>query len=161
MIPYLHIVLVEPEIPENTGNVGRTCVALGCPLHLVGRLGFSLEEKRIRRSGLDYWPNLDVTHHATWEAFEKSLVDGARLYFLSTKGRRSVWETAFEKPCYLVFGSESRGLPPSFYKRFYDRLTRIPMRNGIRSLNLGTAVGVATYEAARQIQRSQGNVIVE
>jgi tRNA (cytidine/uridine-2'-O-)-methyltransferase len=147
----LHIVLVEPEIPQNTGNIGRTCVGLGATLHLVGELGFSLEAKDVKRAGLDYWAHLKLMRHLTWDAFEAALPAEASLFFFSTKGSSSLWDMRFRAPVYFVFGSESRGLPPSFYKRFRESLVRIPIEKEIRSLNLATAVGIAAYDAARQL----------
>ena len=147
----LHIVLVEPEIPGNTGNAGRTCVGLGAPLHLVGRLGFSINERELKRAGLDYWPKLAFRSYADWPTFLATLPKDADLCFFSTKGTVSLWEKRFVRPSYLVFGSESRGFPPSFYETYRDRLVRIPVCPEIRSLNLATAVGVAAFEAARQL----------
>lgn len=146
----LHVVLVEPEIPQNTGNIGRTCVGLGATLHLVGKLGFSLEEKDLKRAGLDYWPKLNLERHDKWNDFLATLPSDASLYFLSTHGAESIWATTFRAPCYLIFGSESRGLPPSFYERYKSSLIRIPIDPAIRSLNLATAVGVTAFEASRQ-----------
>ena len=147
----LHIVLVEPEIPQNAGNIGRTCVALGARLHLVGRLGFSVDDREVKRAGLDYWEHLRLTRHETWDAFAASLPAGACLTFLSTKGERPFWDVPLSAPLYLVFGSESRGLPPSFYERYRDRLARLPQRPEARSLNLAVAVGAAGYDAARRL----------
>ena len=152
--PLIHIVLIEPEIPQNTGNIGRTCLGLGAALHLVGKLGFSLEEKALKRAGLDYWSKLKLYRHRNWETFLSVLPDTAHLSFFSKHGTRSMWETPFAPPVYLVFGSESRGFPPSFYKTYKDRLIRIPIQDEIRSLNLSTAVGVAAFEVARQMVQS-------
>ncbi len=148
----LHLVLVEPEIPPNTGNVGRTCVGLGATLHLVGKLGFSLADKDLKRAGLDYWPKLTYHVHATWEAFEKTLPADADVNFFSTHGKISFWEKKYRSPCYLIFGSESHGFPPDFYERYKERLIRIPVGGDIRSLNLSVAAGVAAFEARRQMQ---------
>lgn len=147
----LHIVLIEPEIPQNTGNIGRSCIGLGATLHLVGRLGFSLSGKEIRRSGLDYWPKLKLVQHKDWETFLRTLPKEAALHFFSTKGKQTFWEREFRSPCYLIFGSESRGLPPSFYRDYEDRLVRIPHSKDIRSLNLSAAVGIAAFEATRRM----------
>lgn len=152
MTAVLNIVLIEPEIPQNTGNVGRTCVALGATLHLVGKLGFSLEEKWIRRAGLDYWPKLTHRHYPDWESFEGTLPAGADVTFLSTKTDRVLWDKEFSTPAFLAFGNESRGLPAPFYERYRERLYRLPMAPGIRSLNLSTSVGAAAYAAARQLR---------
>ncbi|MCG3205561.1 MAG: tRNA (cytidine(34)-2'-O)-methyltransferase [Elusimicrobia bacterium] len=145
----LNIVLIEPEIPQNTGNIGRTCVGLDATLHLVGQLGFSLDEKDLKRAGLDYWPKLKLKRHDRWESFLASIEPTASLTFFSTHGTQSLWEVSFQFPCYLVFGSESRGFPPSFYERYKNSLVRIPTTGPIRSLNLSTAVGIAAFEAVR------------
>ncbi len=148
--------LVEPEIPQNTGNVGRTCVGLGATLHLVGRLGFSLEERALKRAGLDYWPKLRLQVHPDWNAFLNSTSSPGQgegnMFFFSTKGRKSLWEAKIAAPAYLVFGKESSGFPPRFYTEYEDKLLRIPVLDTIRSLNLATAVGVAAFEAARQLE---------
>lgn len=150
--PRLHVVLVEPEIPQNAGNVGRTCLALGARLHLVGRLGFSLDEKSLKRAGLDYWASVDLAVHASWDDFLSTVPSGAKLLFLSSRGRRTLWDAELGEPLYLVFGSESRGLPPSFYRRHDDALVRLPSTAAVRSLNLATAVGIAAYDAARRMK---------
>jgi tRNA (cytidine/uridine-2'-O-)-methyltransferase len=143
---------VEPEIPSNTGNIGRTCLSLGAELHLVGRLGFSLDAKELKRAGMDYWPQVRVTRHVTWGDFEKSLDLSARLHFFSTKGTQRHWDAQYQRGDYLVFGRESSGLPSDFYERFKDRLVTIPQPGeGARSLNLSVSVGIGLYEAYRQI----------
>lgn len=149
--PQLHVVLVEPEIPQNAGNVGRTCLAIGARLHLVGQLGFSLEEKQLKRAGLDYWQNVDLAVHASWDVFIKDVPPGAHMFFFSTRGRERFWDTPLAAPVYLVFGSESRGLPPALYRRHDDSLIRLPMSGDVRSLNLATAAGIAAYDAARRL----------
>jgi tRNA (cytidine/uridine-2'-O-)-methyltransferase len=148
----INIVLVEPEIPQNTGNIGRTCVGLEATLHLVGKLGFSLEAKDLKRAGLDYWPKLHLVRHDTWADFQSQLPSNADVSYFSTHGKRSLWEKKFSTPCYLVFGSESHGFPKIFYERYKDDLFRIPIGPEIRSLNLATAVGAAAFEAARQMR---------
>lgn len=147
----LNVVLVEPEIPFNTGNIGRTCVAAGASLHLVGRLGFSLSERQIRRSGLDYWPRLDLHLHPTWDAFEAGLAKDAPLLFFSGSAGRLLWDAPYAADSWLVFGSESRGLPLELLARFQDRCFRIPMAQGERSLNLSSAAAVAIYEGVRRL----------
>lgn len=152
----VHIVLVRPEIPHNTGAIGRVCVGLGCPLHLIRPLGFRLTERHLRRAGLDYWEHLDLSIHDTWEAFEASARPG-RQFFLSTRGERPLYGCAFQPGDALVFGSESRGLPEGFYERYREQLVRIPMPGPhARSLNLANAVSVAAYEAYRQLGAPQG-----
>ena len=147
----LNIVLVNPEIPFNTGNIGRSCVATGTMLHLVGKLGFKIESKEIRRSGLDYWPNLNYRRYADWEEFlAVNHPQEENLFFLSTKGTKSYWDARFEDNSYLVFGAESGGLPKDFYTRYKDRLYTIPMTGPVRSLNLSSSAAVVLFEALRQ-----------
>ena len=148
---FLHAVLVRPEIPHNTGAIGRTCVALGCDLALVRPLGFALSDEYVRRAGLDYWQHLSLAVYDNWDDFLARARPG-RMHFLSTKGGRSLYETAFEPGDTLVFGSESAGLPEPFYERYRDALVRIPMPGEhARSLNLANAASIALYEAYRQI----------
>lgn len=147
----MNIVLYEPDIPWNTGNIGRTCVATGSTLHLVGRLGFSLEEKEVRRSGLDYWDRLRRVQHADWEAFLSTVSSEDDLFLFSKWGKKDLWEASFRPASYLVFGCETAGLPEPIRQRHASRVYRIPMlEGGVRSLNLSTAVGIALYEALRQ-----------
>ena len=148
------IVLVEPEIPHNTGAVGRLCVGLGLSLHLIQPLGFTISKEAVQRSGLDYWDHLDLHVHRCWTAFLEA-EQPAALYFMSTKGSSSVYDCQFAQDGYLVFGSESRGFPPEFYEDNAERLFLIPMPGRhARSLNLSNAVAVAAYEAYRQISSS-------
>lgn len=145
----LNIVLYEPEIPANTGNIGRTCAATGTRLHLIEPLGFRLDEKSIRRAGMDYWKDLDVTTYVSWQAFcEKN--PRAKLYYATTKGRKVYSDAAFEPDCYLVFGRESAGLPEELLKENPDTCIRIPMLGETRSLNLSNCAAVVLYEALRQ-----------
>jgi len=150
--PLIHIVLVEPEIPQNAGNVGRTCLALGARLHLVGKLGFSLDEKQLKRAGLDYWSSVDLAVHENWDGFLKNVPSGAQMLFFSTRGKENFWDRALTNPLFLVFGSESRGLPTELYRRHDDALVRLPMTGDVRSLNLATAAGIAAYDSARRLQ---------
>jgi len=145
----LHVVLIEPEIPPNTGNVARLCLAVGARLHLVGPLGFSLDEKALRRAGMDYWQECDVHQ---WDSLEslKARSPGGRFFYFTTKASKRYWEESFQSGDYLVFGRESRGLPETLLRENSDSCVRIPMRAEARSLNLATAVGVAVYEAVRQ-----------
>lgn len=146
----LHVALWEPEIPPNTGNIARLCAATGSPLHLIGRLGFRLDERSLRRAGLDYWPAVTLHHHATLDDFE-SAAASARLICLSARGRVPYTAARFQDGDFLLFGAESRGLPPSALERHADRLFHIPMPTGkVCSLNLATAVGIVLYEALRQ-----------
>jgi tRNA (cytidine/uridine-2'-O-)-methyltransferase len=148
----LSVVLVEPEIPWNTGNIGRTCVAAGASLHLVGKLGFTISERQIKRSGLDYWPRLKLERHESFADFEKSLPENASLLFFTGKAKQAFWEAPYEKNSYLVFGKESDGLPASILNRHQDKAYRIPMAEGERSLNLSTAAGIAIYEGLRKLK---------
>ena len=146
------IVLVEPEIPPNTGNVIRLAANTGCTLHLIEPLGFSMEDRLMRRAGLDYHEYVDVRRHAGWDAFlARESPDPARVFALTTRGRVRVPETAFRPGDWLVFGSESRGLPAAVRDRIAaDQWLRLPMRAGQRSLNLSNAVAVTVFEAWRQ-----------
>ncbi|MGI5870362.1 MAG: tRNA (cytidine(34)-2'-O)-methyltransferase [Kiritimatiellia bacterium] len=147
----VHIVLCQPEIPHNTGAIGRVCVGLGWPLHLVRPLGFHLSERWVKRAGLDYWDHLDVRIHDTWTEFLETF-HPERLFLMSTRGTRGLYSCVFAPGDALVFGSESRGLPPDFYERYADRLFKIPMPGEhARSINLANAVSIAAYEAFRQL----------
>ena len=149
MAPLFHVVLHEPEIPNNTGNIGRTCVALGCSLHLVKPLGFDTSEHALRRAGLDYWPRLAPAEHDGWAEAVRAL-GGARLWLFTTKATRPVWEADFRPGDALVFGKETAGLPAELLERHADRLLTIPMVPGERSLNLATAVCAVVCEGVRQ-----------
>lgn len=145
----INIVLLEPEIPANTGNIGRTCVAAGVRLHLIEPLGFSLSEKALKRAGMDYWSDLDVTTYIDYEDFLMKN-PGARLYFATTKGRHIYSDAHYEDNCYIVFGKESAGIPEEILKEHPDTCVRIPMIGETRSLNLSNSVAVVLYEALRQ-----------
>lgn len=147
--PPFRVVLVEPEIPPNTGAVARTCVATSTPLHKVGELGFSLDEHQVRRAGLDYWPLLDLSRHVDLTAFQAAHPD-ARLHLLSANAERSYLEAEFAPGDALVFGRESVGLPPALLEQHADRVIGIPTAGGVRSLNLSNAVAIVLYEALRQ-----------
>ncbi len=144
-----HIVLVEPEIPQNTGNIARTCVCTGASLHLVRPLGFSLSEKQLRRAGLDYWKDLELRIYDDFSAFEQAHPD-ARMWLLSTHAARAYTEAGFQDGDYLVFGKETAGLGPALLGRFPEAALRIPMKETQRSLNLSNAAAVVLYEAMRQ-----------
>ncbi len=153
MLP-IHIVLVKPEIPQNTGAIGRVCVGLDCCLHLIRPLGFHLTDQHLRRAGLDYWEHLRLTDHGSWDDF-LTAVNPARLFFLSTRGEKSLYDCAFRMGDALVFGNEGGGLPEEFYSLYRDRLFKIPMPGEhARSINLANAVSIAAYEAYRQIGSS-------
>jgi tRNA (cytidine/uridine-2'-O-)-methyltransferase len=146
-----HVVLIEPEIPPNTGNIGRLCLATGARLHLVGPLGFSLEDKALRRAGLDYWAQVDVRRWASLHELQIAAGPDARFWFLTTKTQRPYWSEHFADGDYLVFGRETKGLPEPLLADNSQRLLTIPMSaDSTRSLNLATAVGIVLYEAVRQ-----------
>lgn len=145
----MHVVLVCPEIPQNTGNIARTCAATGAALHLIEPLGFSLDDRYLKRAGLDYWHMTRIHRHSSWEAFEAAN-PGAVLRLATTKAPRDYAGIAYGPDDYLVFGRETRGLPEELLARHYDQCVRIPMREGARSLNLANSVAVVLYEALRQ-----------
>jgi len=145
----LHVVLVEPEIPQNTGSVARTCAAIGAPLHLVKPLGFSLEDRYLKRAGLDYWHLVEVVHHESLVEFLKS-TEGADLKFITKKASQTYDRIDFSGEVYLVFGKETSGLPEDLLQRNKDHCYRIPMKSEARSLNLASAVTLVAYEACRQ-----------
>jgi tRNA (cytidine/uridine-2'-O-)-methyltransferase len=145
----VHVVLLRPEIPHNTGAVGRLCLATGARLHLVKPLGFSLDDRHLKRAGLDYWRELDVRVWESYADFRASDSGRAECFMFSTKASRTYWTAAFPDECCLVFGPESRGLPESMLQADEGSCLRIPME-GTRSLNLATAVGIALYEVVRQ-----------
>lgn len=145
----LNIVLVEPEIPQNTGNIARTCACIGAALHLVRPLGFTVTDAKLKRAGLDYWHLLDITYHDTLD--DLMLTVAGRPFFLcTTKASRTYCEVAYPEGSFLLFGRETKGLPEPFLRRHYDRCVRIPMREGARSLNLSNAAAIVLYEALRQ-----------
>ena len=145
-----HVVLIEPEIPPNTGNIGRLCLAVGAHLHLVKPLGFLIDDKTLRRAGLDYWQDVQVT---LWDSFDelRSKHPEARMWYLTTKSRRAYWDQAFQDGDFLVFGRETKGLPEPLLTANAESTLTIPMmENATRSLNLATSVGIVLYEAVRQ-----------
>ena len=145
------IVLLRPEIPHNTGAIGRLCVGLGVSLHLVRPLGFALDDRSIARAGLDYWSHLDVKLHDTWEEY-LAVAKPRRLFFLSTHGEKSLYACSFSEGDALVFGNESSGLPKDFYDLYRESLFKIPMPGEhARSINLANAVSIAAYECYRQL----------
>jgi len=145
----INIVLHEPEIPQNTGNIGRTCAAAGMRLHLIKPLGFSLDEKQLKRAGLDYWSELDVTVYEDYSDF-LAKNEGAKVYFATTKGHRVYTQAHYEPDCYIMFGKESAGIPEEILREHEDTCVRIPMIGEMRSLNLSSAVAIVAYEALRQ-----------
>lgn len=144
-----NVVLVEPEIPPNTGNIGRLCLATGSTLHLIKPLGFSIDDRELKRAGLDYWKEVEVRLWNSFDALRQSLESNARFFFLTTKSDRAYWDVAFQPRDFLVFGRETKGLPEPLLAAHPEELLTIPMR-GTRSLNLATAVGIVLFEAMRQ-----------
>jgi tRNA (cytidine/uridine-2'-O-)-methyltransferase len=148
-----HVVLVHPEIHWNTGNAGRTCLAVGATLHLIKPLGFSLLERQVKRAGLDYWEYVDPQVWPSWETFEKELPSLGDPYFFTAKAKRLLWDVPLggASDVVLIFGGETAGLPPEFHERYDDRLVGMPILSPhVRSLNLSTAVAIALYEVMRQ-----------
>lgn len=145
----INIVLHEPEMPANTGNIGRTCVATGARLHLIEPLGFLLNDKMIKRSGMDYWHKLDVTTYLNYEDFVQRN-PGAKVYMATTKSRQTYTEVSYEPDCYIMFGKESAGIPEEILLDHKNTCIRIPMLTEIRSLNLSNSVAIVLYEALRQ-----------
>ncbi len=148
----LQVALLAPEIPWNTGNLGRTCLAAGARLHLIRPLGFSLEDRYLKRAGLDYWQHVKLRTWPTWSLFEAALPELGEPYFFSAEAGRDLWSVRFPANPVLIFGSETSGLPAEIRRQYAERLVAIPMRQGpIRSLNLSTAAAIAVYEASRQL----------
>jgi tRNA (cytidine/uridine-2'-O-)-methyltransferase len=150
-----NLVLVEPEIPPNTGNVARLALATGSTLHLVKPLGFSIDDRQLRRAGMDYWKNVDVRLWENLEDFELSLESAARRFFFSTKAKNPYWQIQFLSRDYLIFGRETKGLPESLLARHADVAFRIPMLPEARSLNLATAVAIVLFEGIRQLSTNE------
>ena len=146
---HLHIVLCEPEIPQNTGNIARTCAATGASLHLIRPLGFEIDDKKLKRAGLDYWDKLDIHYYDSLGDFLATHGD-KHLYLFSTKAPRAYTEISYPDEVYLMFGKETKGLPESLLQANEARCVRIPMRDGLRSLNLSNSAAIAVYEVLRQ-----------
>ena len=154
----IHVVLVQPEIHWNTGNAGRTCLATGATLHLIEPLGFSLDEREVKRAGLDYWEHVDLRVWPNWSAFEEQLPALGEPFFFSTKARGVFWDAPLgaSENVVLVFGRETGGLPAELHERYRDRFVAMPiLSEKVRSLNLSTSVAVAVYEVLRQRVRSR------
>ena len=145
----INIVLHEPEIPQNTGNIARTCAATGASLHIIRPMGFEIDDKKLKRAGLDYWHQLDITYYDGIEDFYERN-SGAEVFYFSTKAPRRHTDVSYPERVFLMFGKETRGLPESVLQKNPDRCVRIPMRENLRSLNLSNAVAIAVYEAFRQ-----------
>ncbi|MCI8654702.1 MAG: tRNA (uridine(34)/cytosine(34)/5-carboxymethylaminomethyluridine(34)-2'-O)-methyltransferase TrmL [Clostridia bacterium] len=149
----LNIVLVQPEIPQNTGNIARTCAAIGAKLHLVYPLGFSISEKQVKRAGLDYWDKLDIEEHISFEEFlNKYKPEENNMFFVTTKGQNVYSNVAYSEfdKVFLLFGKETKGLPEEVLKKYIKNTIRIPMRKNLRSLNLSNSVAIVAYEVLRQ-----------
>ena len=147
----INIALIEPEIPQNTGNIARTCAAVGASLHLVKPMGFTVDDKKLKRAGLDYWHELDITYYENLDEFlEKNKCEN--MFFFSTKAPRAYTEVTYPKRIFLVFGKETKGLPEDLLKKNPNTCVRIPMRDKLRSLNLSNSAAIAVYEALRQRQ---------
>lgn len=151
----LHVVLVEPEIPPNTGNIGRLCLATGATLHLVKPLGFSIDDRTLKRAGLDYWREVNVVLWESFDALRAAQSAEARFFFLTTKTTRAYWDAEFCGGDFLVFGRETKGLPETLLAANPAGLLTIPMRPETRSLNLATSVGIVLYEAVRQLVKAR------
>ena len=145
----INIVLLEPEIPQNTGNIARTCAAIGASLHLIRPLGFEIDDRKLKRAGLDYWHELDITYYDGLDDFNEKNPD-AKIYYFSTKAPQGFSEITYPKRVFLMFGKETKGLPEELLKAHPDTTVRIPMRENLRSLNLSNSVAVAVYEVLRQ-----------
>lgn len=151
-VKLLNIVLVSPEIPNNTGNIGRTCVGTRAKLHLIEPIAFEISDKHLKRAGLDYWPHLDWQIHKNWDEFMKTVKDESRLFFFTTKVKRRYFDIQYQPGDYLVFGRETKGLDEALLRRYEAQTVTIPQYGPIRSHNLSNAVAVAAYEAIRQFE---------
>lgn len=145
----INIVLLEPEIPQNTGNISRTCAATGASLHLIEPLGFTITDAKLKRAGLDYWQYLDIHYHKNIDEFYKA-TEGGNYFYFSTKAPRAYTEVEYPDNSYLIFGKETAGIPESILEKNLDRCVRIPMLEGLRSLNLSNSAAIAVYEVLRQ-----------
>ena len=145
----INIVLHEPEIPQNTGNIARTCAATGAALHLIRPLGFAIDDRKLKRAGLDYWHQLDITYYDNLDDFYAKHPD-AKVYYFSTKAQHLYTEVHYPDPVYIMFGKETKGVPEELLHANPDACVRLPMREGLRSLNLSNSVAIAVYEILRQ-----------
>lgn len=146
-----NIVLVEPQIPNNTGNIGRLCVATKSRLHLIHPLGFEITDARVKRAGLDYWPDLEICHHSNFEAWMQTIDSNASIYFFSARATKSFYKANLKRGDYLIFGKEAEGLDSDIIKRFKDNLVTIPFPGKVRSFNLANAVAMTLGEGMRQL----------
>jgi tRNA (cytidine/uridine-2'-O-)-methyltransferase len=147
---YFNIVLHEPQIPNNTGNIGRLCVASESRLHLIHPLGFEITDSRVKRAGLDYWPDLEIEHHPDFNTWYDSVPDKSRVFFFSARSKKSFYELDLQKGDYLVFGKEAEGLPESFHQKFTEQMVTIPFPGKVRSFNLANAVAMVVGEGIRR-----------
>ncbi len=157
--PALHIILHNPKIPQNTGNIGRMCAVIGARLHLIHPMGFTITDAKLKRSGMDYWKSLDVVHHKNWEEFKKSELSPKleRIWLFTTKSRKCFWDGKYRRGDGLLFGAEDCGCPEYVHADILERRVKIPhMVDTLRSLNLSTSAGIAAYEAMRQIVEAEG-----
>lgn len=144
----MKLVLLNPDIPQNTGNIGRTCIANDIELILVGRLGFELSDTKLKRAGLDYWKHIKLKVYKSFDEFLFDVKSEEHFLFFSTHGKKLFWDAPFNENSYLIFGSETKGYPPEFYERYIDKMYRIPMKSEkVRSLNLATSCGIVLYHA--------------
>lgn len=148
----MDIILYQPEIPQNTGNIGRLCAYSGCRLHLIHPLGFEINDRNLRRAGMDYWKDLDVIEHKDWESFIRCPIRPTQIYLLSTHAEKSIWETEFKSGDGLLFGNEGHGAPDFVHQWVKERIKIPKFKNELRSLNLAVSAGIACYEALRQTQ---------
>lgn len=148
---FFNVVLIEPEIPTNTGNIGRTCIGAHSTLHLVGKLGFEINDRQLKRAGLDYWKHLTWTHHKTWNDWWNQIPNKKRVFFFTKKTNKTLYQHQFQKGDWLVFGKETKGLPESLLAEHDAQALTIPMYGPIRSLNLANAVSIVLFEGLRQI----------
>jgi tRNA (cytidine/uridine-2'-O-)-methyltransferase len=148
------VVLIEPEIPQNTGNIGRTCVGTNCELHIVGQTGFEITDTNLKRAGLDYWQHLTWYQHKTYEDWFSKVEDKSRVFYFTTKVEQTYFDIKYQKGDWFVFGKETKGLPPEIINNNLKQSVTIPQPGQVRSLNLATAVAISVYEGYRQINHS-------
>ena len=158
--PFFHIALVEPEIPQNTGNIGRTCVGTKTDLHLVGDLGFSITDRNLKRAGLDYWQHLNWKHHAKISDWQKEIKNPKRVFYFSAKATRSYFDVEFQKGDWLVFGKETKGLPDDVLQQNEEQALLIPILGPVRGYNVATSVAIVLFEALRQL-RARGEKLAQ
>lgn len=151
---FFRVVLVEPEIPQNTGNIGRTCVGAQCELHIVGPMSFEINDTQLKRAGLDYWPHLRWFYYDSYEDWYSQVENPQRVFYFTTKVKQTYYDIQYQKGDWLVFGKETKGLPPEIISQHIEQAVTIPQPGPVRSLNLATAVAIAVYEAYRQVTKT-------